>query len=61
MKGIKAEFGYDDRIGVGSCDRGPSGLRDTEEERENGGRPVFRAAEKMEDNKTKNRICTGRG
>ena len=26
MRGIKAEFGYDDRIGVGACDRGPSGL-----------------------------------
>jgi len=25
-KRIKAEFGYDDRKGVGACDRGPSGL-----------------------------------
>ena len=28
MKGLKAEFGYDDRIGVGACDRGPSGFGD---------------------------------
>ncbi len=28
-KRIKAEFGYDDRIGVGACDRGPSGLEST--------------------------------
>ena len=26
-KWLKAEFGYDDRKGVGACDRGPSGLR----------------------------------
>lgn len=25
-RGLKAEFGYDDRKGVGACDRGPSGL-----------------------------------
>jgi len=27
-KRLKAEFGYDDRKGVGACDRGPSGLGD---------------------------------
>ena len=26
MKDTFAEFGYDDRKGVGACDRGPSGL-----------------------------------
>jgi hypothetical protein len=25
-RGVKAEFGYDSRKGVGACDRGPSGL-----------------------------------
>ncbi|MDR3584960.1 MAG: hypothetical protein P4L59_06490 [Desulfosporosinus sp.] len=25
-RGFKAEFGYDERKGVGPCDRGPSGL-----------------------------------
>ena len=46
-KRIKAEFGYDDRKGVGPCDRGPSGLGEDDEigmvlET----RPVSRAAEK---------------
>ena len=32
-KRIKAEFGYDDRKGVGACDRVPSGLGTTRERR----------------------------
>ena len=43
------EFGYNERIGVGACDRGPSGLRDTGEDGgawERGNGPVFRVAEK---------------
>ena len=29
-KWLKTEFGYDDRKGVGACDREPSGLEDDE-------------------------------
>jgi hypothetical protein len=41
---IKAEFGYDDRKGVGACDRGPSWQGDAKEGR--GRRPVSRVAGK---------------
>jgi len=39
---VKAEFGYDDSIGVGACDREPYGLGTTRE----GLEPVSRIAEK---------------